>query len=126
MTCHGTVEQEGSLPTATKFHQDSLKNGVDPFRMYQTLTRGYGMMVPQPQYSAAEKYAVIQYIRESFLKTQNPRAIPAGAGRLPRQPTAAHANATQARRGEEAPQGRQTQALSRHGLRPRPDGDLPG
>lgn len=76
VTCHGTVEQEGSLPTATKFHQDSLKNGVDPFRMYQTLTRGYGMMVPQPQYSAAEKYAVIQYIRESFLKTQNPEQFP--------------------------------------------------
>lgn len=72
VTCHGTEQKEGSLPTATRFHKDPFKNGADPFRMYQTLTKGYGMMVPQPQYTPEEKYAVIHYVRETFLKKQNP------------------------------------------------------
>ena len=72
ITCHGTPTQEGSLPTALKFHQATFKNGSDPYRMYQTLEQGYGMMVPQVQYSSAQKYAVIQYIRETFLKPHNP------------------------------------------------------
>ncbi len=72
VTCHGTPEQEGSLPTALKFHEGEFKNGSDPYRLYQTLSKGYGMMVPQPQYTAAQKYAVIQYLREAFLKPHNP------------------------------------------------------
>lgn len=71
VTCHGTKEQEGSLPTAMKFHEGEFKNGADPYRLYQTLSKGFGMMVPQPQYTPAQKYAVIQYIREEFLKTAN-------------------------------------------------------
>mgnify|MGYP003640099841 CR=1 FL=1 len=73
VTCHGTPEKEGSLPTALKFHEGEFKNGSDPYRLYQTLSKGFGMMVPQPQYTAAQKYAVIQYLREAFLKPHNPR-----------------------------------------------------
>ena len=73
VTCHGTPEKEGSLPTALKFHEGEFKNGSDPYRMYQTLEKGFGMMVPQPQYSAEQKYAVIHYIRETFLKPHNPK-----------------------------------------------------
>ncbi len=69
VTCHGTPEKEGSLPTAPKFHLTPLKNGSDPYRMYQTMTKGFGLMVPQPQYNTAQKYAVIQFIRESYLKS---------------------------------------------------------
>ena len=71
MTCHGNPDQEGSLPTAIRFHKDAFKNGSDPWRMLQTLEKGFGMMIPQPQFSTADKYAVIHYIRESFLKPYN-------------------------------------------------------
>lgn len=71
ITCHGTVEKEGSLPTALRFHQGQFKNGNDPYRMFQTLEKGYGLMVPQPQYNTAQKYDVIHYLRETFLKGKN-------------------------------------------------------
>lgn len=68
VTCHGTLEAPGSLPTAPRFHEDELHNGTDPYRMFQTLEKGYGQMMPQPQYSTARKYDVIHYIREHFFK----------------------------------------------------------
>jgi hypothetical protein len=71
-TCHGDMEKEGSLPTATRFHSGEFKNGSDPYRMFKTLEKGYGMMVAQSQYTAEQKYAVIHYIRETFLKENNP------------------------------------------------------
>jgi sugar lactone lactonase YvrE len=71
-TCHGDMEKEGSLPTAMRFHTGEFKNGSDPYRMFKTLEKGYGMMVPQTQYTAEQKYAVIHYIRETFLKKHNP------------------------------------------------------
>ena len=40
-------------------------------RMYQTLTRGYGQMIAQNHYTDRQKYDVIHYIRESFLKNFN-------------------------------------------------------
>ncbi|MEN8679930.1 MAG: LamG-like jellyroll fold domain-containing protein, partial [Akkermansiaceae bacterium] len=71
ITCHGTEKQEGSIPIALKFHEGKFKNGNDPFRMYQTLTKGYGMMMPMPQFSTRQKYDVIHYIREEYLKKHN-------------------------------------------------------
>jgi hypothetical protein len=71
ITCHGDQNKEGSLPTALKFHEAPLKNGSDPYRMFQTLEKGYGLMVPQAQFDAGQKYAAIQYIRETFLKPLN-------------------------------------------------------
>ncbi|MEZ5303111.1 MAG: DUF6797 domain-containing protein [Verrucomicrobiales bacterium] len=72
VTCHGTPEKEGTLPTALRFHSQPFKNGSDPFRMYQTLVKGFNQMVPQPQYNARQKYDVIHYIREAFVKPHNP------------------------------------------------------
>jgi mono/diheme cytochrome c family protein len=72
VVCHGTKEQPGSLPTALRFAEGSFKNGADPFSMYLTLTRGFGQMVAQPQYTTAQKYAVIHYIRETYLRPHNP------------------------------------------------------
>jgi len=72
ITCHGTSKVQGFLPTSLKFHEGTFKNGSDPYSMFQTLTHGYGLMVPQGQYTAAEKYAVIQFIRESQIKPNNP------------------------------------------------------
>jgi len=71
VTCHGTPEKEGSIPIALKFHEGNFKNGKDPYRMWQTINKGYGMMMPMPQYSTRQKYDVIHYIREEFLAKHN-------------------------------------------------------
>ncbi len=71
VVCHGTKEQPGSLPTALRFADGQFKNGADPLSMFTTMTKGFGQMVPQPQYTTAQKYAVIQYIRETFLRPHN-------------------------------------------------------
>ncbi len=70
--CHGTKDQPGSMPTSLRFAEGKFKNGSDPYRMYQTLTHGYGMMTPQTWMVPRQKYDVIHYIRESFLKPYNP------------------------------------------------------
>ncbi|MEO0413624.1 MAG: DUF6797 domain-containing protein [Verrucomicrobiota bacterium] len=70
-TCHGSLTQEGSIPLALKFHEGEFKNGKDPFRMWQTLEKGYGLMMAQPQYTTAQKYDLIHYIREGLIKEHN-------------------------------------------------------
>jgi putative heme-binding domain-containing protein len=71
INCHGTHDKEGSLPTSLRFASGKFKNGNDPYTMYQTLTRGFGMMVPQSWMVPQQKYDVIHYIREAYLKTRN-------------------------------------------------------
>ena len=66
--CHGTLEAPGSLPTAPRFAEGPFKHGSDPHAMYQTLTRGNGQMVAQTWMVPSQKYDVIHYIRETFLK----------------------------------------------------------
>ncbi len=70
--CHGTHEQAGSLPTSLKFAKDKFKNGSDPYALYQTLTRGFGFMAPQMWMVPRQKYDVIHYLREAYLKEHNP------------------------------------------------------
>lgn len=72
INCHGTHDKPGSLPTSLRFASGKFKNGNDPYTMYQTLTRGFGMMVPQTWMVPKQKYDVIHYIREAYLKTHNP------------------------------------------------------
>ncbi len=95
IVCHGTKEQVGSLPTALRFAEGQFKNGSDPYSMYLTLTRGFGQMVPQGQYTTAQKYSVIQYIRETFLRPHNPRQLfdvtPAYLASLPKSRVRAEA-----------------------------------
>ena len=71
VNCHGTVTEPGSLPTSLKFASGKFKNGHDPFSMYQTLTRGFGLMVAQRWMVPQQKYDVIHYIREEFLAKSN-------------------------------------------------------
>ncbi len=40
--------------------------------MYRTLTHGFGMMAPQTWMVPTQKYDVIHYVREAYLKTHNP------------------------------------------------------
>ncbi len=77
IVCHGTKEQIGFLPTALRFAEGEFKNGSDPYSMYVTLTKGFGQMVPQGQYTTAQKYSVIQYIREAFLRPHNAKQLAA-------------------------------------------------
>ncbi len=72
VNCHGTPDRVGTLPTSRRFATEPLKNGSDPFAMYQTLTRGFGMMVPQHWMVPKQKYDVIHYLREEYLKKRNP------------------------------------------------------
>ena len=69
--CHGTLEQPGSLPTAPRFATGAFKAGGDPYAIYHTLTFGSGMMLPQGWMVPSQKYDVIHYLRETFLKDKN-------------------------------------------------------
>ena len=71
INCHGTVDRPGSLPTSLRFASGKFKNGNDPYQMYQTLSHGFGMMVAQRWMVPIQKYDVIHYIREAYLKPHN-------------------------------------------------------
>ena len=71
--CHGTKEQAGSLPTSPRFATHTFKNGSDPHSLYRTLTHGYNQMAPQTWMVPRQKYDVIHYLREAYLKSHNPR-----------------------------------------------------
>jgi putative heme-binding domain-containing protein len=79
--CHGTLDRAGSLPTSPKFAAHVFKNGADPYRLYRTLTHGYGQMAPQNWMAPRQKYDVVHYLRETYLKSRNPtqyRGVDAG------------------------------------------------
>lgn len=71
-SCHGTIEEEGSMPTSLRFASGKFKNGNQPYQLYQTLTHGFGMMNPQRWMVPQQKYEVIHYIRQKFIKNNNP------------------------------------------------------
>ncbi|MCA9190022.1 MAG: cytochrome c, partial [Planctomycetales bacterium] len=92
--CHGTHDTMGSLPTSLRFATGQFKNGSDPYTMYQTLTRGFGMMQPQTWMVPQQKYDVIHYIRQAYLKRHNAsqyvevtdawlKSLPTGSSRGP-------------------------------------------
>jgi putative heme-binding domain-containing protein len=66
--CHGDLDRPGSMPTSPRFAEGKFKNGADPYRMYRTLTHGFGMMTPQTWMVPEQKYDVIHYIREAYLR----------------------------------------------------------
>ena len=71
INCHGGPDIEGSLPLSTKFWNQPFKSGGDPYTMYQTITRGVGQMVPILTLTPKEKYSVINYIRQEFVREGN-------------------------------------------------------
>ena len=71
ITCHGNEDFEGSIPMSRKFWSQQFKAGYDPFSIYQTLTKGYGSMPAQMTLTPQQKYDVIVYIREKFIKSNN-------------------------------------------------------
>jgi putative heme-binding domain-containing protein len=75
INCHGTKEEAGSLPNALRFASGKFLNGADPYSIYKTITHGYKMMLPQRQLVPQQKYDVIHYIREAYLKSDNPSQL---------------------------------------------------
>ncbi len=70
--CHGTKDRPGSLPNSLRFAEGKFKNGSEPLAMYHTITRGFGLMAPQTWMVPSQKYDVIHYIRETYIKPHNP------------------------------------------------------
>lgn len=70
--CHGLDGNTPKLPTARAFGRQKLKFGADPYQMLLTLSRGNGMMAPMSHLSPKERYQVVHYIREAFMKPSNP------------------------------------------------------
>jgi len=66
--CHGTDGQTSRLSVAPAFGTGQLRYGTDPYSMYLTLARGNGRMGPQVWMTPRERYDVIHYIRETFLR----------------------------------------------------------
>jgi putative heme-binding domain-containing protein len=80
--CHGTLNQPGSLPTSPKFVAHTFKNGSDPYSLYQTLTRGYGMMAPQtwmvPRQKSTSRRQTHRNMPNSkmLISASSPRVLP--------------------------------------------------
>jgi cytochrome c5 len=96
MPCHGTPQQQGSLPASRAFWKERFKNGSDPFSIYKTIGNGLGQMPAWPWLSGELRYDVIDYIREAFVRPNNPTnyfkitsaylaSLPKGSGRLSRK-----------------------------------------
>lgn len=71
INCHGTPDVEGSIPMSHKFWSQPFKAGNDPYSIYQTISKGYGSMPPQLTLTPQEKYDVIVYIRENYIRKNN-------------------------------------------------------
>ena len=68
INCHGNTEIEGSIPLSLKFWEQEFKAGNDPYSIYESITRGYATMPPQVTLTPREKYDVITYIREAYIR----------------------------------------------------------
>ena len=74
ITCHGTPEKEGTLPTSRPFWKEPFKNGNDPYSIYKTLANGLGQMPAWTFLTPEQRYDAIHYIREAFVRPHNPAA----------------------------------------------------
>jgi cytochrome c5 len=70
--CHGKDGAAANNPQARSFLKGELKNGADPHSMYRSITDGYKKMPGQGWLKPEQRYAVIHYVREAFLKKHNP------------------------------------------------------
>ena len=73
ITCHGTESVEGNMPTALRFHKGEFKNGSDILSMYDSVTKGFNLMVAQTWMKPQQVYDVVHYIQQKFVKPHNPK-----------------------------------------------------
>ena len=76
VNCHGKDGITPSLPLSRAFGKGDLKFGTDPYSLYRTLTYGNGNMAAQTWMTEQERYDVIRYIREHFMKPMHPKYEP--------------------------------------------------
>lgn len=77
LPCHGEDGNRG-LANARRFGEEPFLNtehgrGAHPLSLFHTVTRGFKKMAPQDHLSAADRIAVIHYIREQLVRTGNPQ-----------------------------------------------------
>ena len=72
VNCHGADGVTPSLPLSRAFGKGELKFGEDPYSLYRTLTYGNGNMAAQTWMTEQERYDVIHFIRERFMKPMRP------------------------------------------------------
>ena len=77
-TCHGpqgNANPTNMNPPPRNFWADTFKNpnGAGPYGLFTVVSNGYnGRMPAFPNLSAEDRYAVIHYVRETFIKPHNP------------------------------------------------------
>jgi len=70
--CHGTDGVHTVNPQSRPFAVDRFQNGNDPYCLYKTITKGFKNMPSESWMTPEQRYDVIHFIRETFLKTLNP------------------------------------------------------
>ena len=70
--CHGLDGKKTTNPNARPFAIGTLENGSDPYALWRTLTDGYKDMPVQDWLRPDQRYDVVHYLREEFLKEENP------------------------------------------------------
>ncbi|HEY3857638.1 MAG TPA: DUF6797 domain-containing protein [Verrucomicrobiae bacterium] len=70
--CHGANGSQTINPQARKFAVEKFQNGSDPYSLFKTITRGFKNMPSQTWMTPEQRYDVVQYVRETFVKTGNP------------------------------------------------------
>ncbi|MDP6763638.1 MAG: DUF1080 domain-containing protein [Planctomycetota bacterium] len=71
--CHGEDGAKTINPNARPFARGELRNGSDPLSLFRTVTDGYQEMPGNAWLSPEQRYDVIHYLREEFLRERNPR-----------------------------------------------------
>jgi glucose/arabinose dehydrogenase len=69
--CHGTDGVHTINPQSRPFAVDKFQNGNDPYSLYKTISYGFKNMPSQAWMTPEQRYDVIHYIRETFLKRLN-------------------------------------------------------
>ena len=72
VTCHGFDGLKTTNPNARPFASGELLNGSDPRSLFATVTDGWQDMPGNAFLSPRQRYDVIHYVRETYLREQNP------------------------------------------------------
>ena len=70
--CHGTDGVHTINPQSRPFAVDKFQNGRDPYSLFKTISYGFKNMPSQAWMTPEQRYDVINFIRETFLKKLNP------------------------------------------------------
>ncbi|MCP3914152.1 MAG: DUF1080 domain-containing protein [bacterium] len=70
--CHGADGTKTLNPKARPFALGKLENGADPLSLFGTITNGFRDMPSHDLLRPGQRYDVVHYLRESFLRERNP------------------------------------------------------